>query len=115
MTSAPWRGPGPPAGWRVAWPPSAPRCPAGLELVAERIELAERMEQADLVVTGEGLLDEESFHGKAVGGVVALAHELGVPVVILAGDAIGEHAVPYRTLVDTFGERGVGRHPRSAG
>ncbi len=77
---------------------------SGFELVADRIELAERMEQADLVVTGEGLLDEESFHGKAVGGVVALAHELGVPVVILAGDAIGEHAVPYRTLVGTFGE-----------
>ena len=62
------------------------------------------MERADLVITGEGLLDEESFHGKAVGGVVALAAELGVPVVILAGDAVGEHAVPYRTLVGTFGE-----------
>jgi glycerate kinase len=77
---------------------------SGFELVAERIELAERMEQSDLVVTGEGLLDEESFHGKAVGGVVALAREVGVPVVVLAGDAIGEHAVPYRTLVETFGE-----------
>jgi glycerate kinase len=77
---------------------------SGFELVAERIELIDRMEQADLVITGEGLLDEESFHGKAVGGVVALAHELGVPVVILAGDAIGEHTVPYRTLVGTFGE-----------
>ncbi len=78
---------------------------SGFELVAERIELFERMEQADLVITGEGLLDEESFHGKAVGGVVSLAREVGVPVVILAGDAIGEHAIPHRTLVGAFGEQ----------
>ncbi len=77
---------------------------SGFDVVAEHIDLAERMEHADLVITGEGLLDEESFHGKAVGGVVALAHQLGVPVVILAGDAAGEQAVPHRTLVGEFGE-----------
>jgi len=76
----------------------------GFDLVADRIELAERIEGADLVIAGEGLLDEESFHGKAVGGVVALAAEAGVPVVIVAGDAVGEHSVPYRTLVDAVGE-----------
>ena len=64
---------------------------SGFELVAERIDLAERIEGADLVIAGEGLLDEESFHGKAVGGVVALAAEVGVPVVVLAGDAVGDH------------------------
>jgi glycerate kinase len=78
---------------------------SGFEVVADYIGLAERIEVADLVITGEGLLDEESFHGKAVGGVVALAREAGVPVVILAGDAVGEHAVAYRTLVGAFGEK----------
>jgi glycerate kinase len=58
----------------------------GFELVADAVDLAGRMEGADLVVTGEGLLDEQSFHGKAVGGVVALAREVGVPVVVIAGD-----------------------------
>ena len=58
----------------------------GFELVADAIELAERIEGADLVVTGEGFLDEQSFHGKAVGGVVALAAEAGVPVLVVAGD-----------------------------
>ena len=81
---------------------------SGFDLVADRIELAERIEGADLVITGEGLLDEESFHGKAVGGVVALAAEAGVPVVILAGDAVGDHAVPYRTLVGRLGRSGRG-------
>ena len=59
----------------------------GFELVAEAVDLAERMEGADLVVTGEGFLDEQSFHGKAVGGVVGLAAEVGVPVLVVAGDA----------------------------
>jgi glycerate kinase len=76
----------------------------GFEVVADRIDLAARIEGADLVVTGEGLLDAESFHGKAVGGVVGLASEVGVPVVVIAGAAEGEHPVDYRTLVDAVGE-----------
>ena len=89
------------------------------DLVADRIDLAERIEGADLVIAGEGLLDEESFHGKAVGGVVTLAAEAGVPVVILAGDAVGDwaardRAVPYRTLVDAFGEERAWADPLGA-
>ena len=92
---------------------------SGFDLVADRIDLAERIEGADLVIAGEGLLDEESFHGKAVGGVVTLAAEAGVPVVILAGDAVGDwaardRAVPYRTLVDAFGEERAWADPLGA-
>jgi glycerate kinase len=60
----------------------------GFDLVAGAIGLAERIAGADLVVTGEGLLDAESFDGKAVGGVVALAAAAGVPVLIVAGDVV---------------------------
>jgi glycerate 2-kinase len=59
----------------------------GFHLVADMIDLPERMGAADLVVTGEGHLDEWSFRGKAVGGVVELADEAGVDVVIVAGQA----------------------------
>lgn len=75
----------------------------GFEVVAEAIGLAERIEGADLVVTGEGVLDEESFDGKAVGGVVALARELDVPVLVVAGDAVGDHPVEHHTLLERFG------------
>ncbi|HUZ19622.1 MAG TPA: glycerate kinase [Acidimicrobiales bacterium] len=60
---------------------------SGFEVVAERIDLAARIEEADLVIAGEGYLDVESFDGKAVGGVLALAAEAGVPALIVAGDA----------------------------
>ena len=77
----------------------------GFEVVAEAVDLAERMEGADLVVTGEGFLDEQSFNGKAVGGVVGLSAEVGVPVLVVAGDVeAGQHAVDYVTLVGRFGQ-----------
>jgi glycerate kinase len=87
---------------------------SGFDLVAERIDLAARMEGADLVIASEGLVDEESFDGKAVGGVVALAAEVGVPVVILAGDVVGEPAVPCSTLVASFGEERAWSDPLGA-
>ena len=49
----------------------------GFDLVADKLSLAERIAAADLVVTGEGYLDKQSFAGKAVGGVARLAGSLG--------------------------------------
>jgi len=78
---------------------------AGFDFVADTIELAERIEGADLVVTGEGFLDEHSFAGKAVGGVVELAEEAGVPVLVVVGEAFDASPVPTVSLVERFGRR----------
>ena len=59
---------------------------SGFDLVAEEVELYERLEGADLVVTAEGFLDAESFDGKVVGGVASFAADLGVPVLAVAGE-----------------------------
>jgi glycerate kinase len=85
----------------------------GFELVADEIELFDRMERADLVVTGEGFVDAESFDGKVVGGVAALAAEAGVPVLVVAGEVDDDPAVAgllagvgdvtVVSLVDRFG------------
>ena len=58
----------------------------GFDVVADALSLAERLDGAGLVVTGEGFLDEQSFAGKAVGGVVDLAREAGVQVLVVVGD-----------------------------
>lgn len=57
----------------------------GFDLVADELGLDETIEGADLVVTGEGFLDAQSFEGKVVGGVAELAADLGVPVLAIAG------------------------------
>ena len=51
----------------------------GFDVVADEVELGDRIEGADLVITGEGFVDEESFAGKVVGGVVELAAAADVP------------------------------------
>ena len=57
----------------------------GVDIVAEVVGLTAALRGADLVVTGEGSLDEQTLHGKTVAGVSRLAGSLGVPVVAVAG------------------------------
>jgi len=79
---------------------------AGFDVVADEVALDERLIGADLVVTGEGFLDEASFDGKVVGGVAALAAEVGVPVLAVVGrvfDDVGDR-LPLVALVERFGE-----------
>lgn len=65
----------------------------GFALVAEEVALDEVIEGADLVVTGEGFLDEASFDGKVVGGVAEMAAGLGVPVVAVVGEEVDSDVV----------------------
>ncbi len=58
---------------------------AGFDLVSRLVGLRDRLAVADVVITGEGRLDATSWTGKVVGGVVRLAGEIGVPVLIVAG------------------------------
>jgi glycerate kinase len=57
----------------------------GIEVVAEMAGLAARLEDADLVVTGEGRADEQTLAGKAAMGVALLAGKRSIPVVLLCG------------------------------
>lgn len=61
----------------------------GIELVAELSGLAQAVQGADLVITGEGRLDGQSLHGKTPVGVARIAQAAGVPVIALAG-SLGE-------------------------
>ncbi|MEV6415874.1 glycerate kinase [Kribbella sp. NPDC051718] len=58
---------------------------AGIELVLELVGFRERLVGADLLVTGEGKLDEQTLRGKAVAGVAAMGAAAGVPVVAVCG------------------------------
>ncbi|MEA2556777.1 MAG: glycerate 2-kinase [Actinomycetota bacterium] len=64
----------------------------GIDVVMEAVGLAERMALADVAVTGEGKLDQQSLHGKVPAGVLRLAGETDVPVLIVCGVAEVEPA-----------------------
>ena len=52
------------------------------------VDFAARLAGADLVITGEGSLDEQSLAGKAPVGVAQAAGRAGVPVVAVAGRSL---------------------------
>jgi glycerate kinase len=62
---------------------------AGVEVVAELVGLAELVEGADLVITGEGRFDAQTLRGKTPFGVARIARQYGVPVIVIAG-TLGE-------------------------
>ncbi|WP_313817445.1 glycerate kinase [Citricoccus sp.] len=57
----------------------------GIEVVLEFVDLTGQVAGADLVITGEGSLDEQSLGGKTPLGVAAVARSAGVPVVAVCG------------------------------
>ena len=77
----------------------------GIDLVAEELALDEVLEGADLVVTGEGMLDATSYEGKVVGGVSAYAAAAGLPVLIVVGQVAAGLAdrSDVVSLVERFG------------
>lgn len=77
----------------------------GFTLIAETVELYDAIEDADLVITGEGRLDLTSFHGKVVGGVAALAAAADRPAIAVVGQADEgvESPIPVIDLSAQFG------------
>ena len=60
---------------------------SGFDVVAEAIQLEARIAAADLVITGEGRLDDQTLDGKGPAGVAAMARKHGKPVIAFAGSA----------------------------
>ncbi len=57
----------------------------GAELMLDQLGFAAALAGADLIVTGEGSLDEQTLRGKAPAAVAAAGRAAGVPVVAVAG------------------------------
>ncbi|MBF0132821.1 MAG: glycerate kinase [Magnetococcales bacterium] len=61
------------------------RLQSGAALVAQTIQLQQRLRGADLVITGEGRLDGQSLAGKAPGQVAQIAKSFNIPVIAICG------------------------------
>jgi len=59
----------------------------GIDFIMDFVGLERKVRAADVVITGEGKLDEQTLSGKVVKGVASLASRLGKPLVIVAGSA----------------------------
>ena len=62
------------------------RIKQGVDIVIKAWGLKEKMENADLVFTGEGSIDRQTLYGKVPFGVAKIAKKYGVPVIAIAGN-----------------------------
>ncbi len=58
---------------------------SGIETVSEYLKLEENISSCDIVITGEGRVDKQTFSGKTVGYVAETAAKYGKTVVVFAG------------------------------
>ncbi|MBU6348357.1 MAG: glycerate kinase, partial [Actinomycetales bacterium] len=59
---------------------------SGIDYVMQSIGFGQALAGADLVITGEGCLDDQSLHGKVVAGIAQEAANVGKPCIALAGE-----------------------------
>ena len=73
---------------------------SGVETVLDLVGFDERVRDADLVITGEGNMDEQSAAGKAPVGVARRAKRYGKPVVAVVGGRADNLDAVYEQGVD---------------
>jgi glycerate kinase len=69
---------------------------SGIDVVLERTGFDGLLAGADLVITGEGRMDEQTLYGKALAGVLLHAGSQRVPVAAI----VGSLGPPRETLID---------------
>ena len=86
------------------------RVTSGIGLVTTLIGLEKELDQADLVITGEGSFDHQSLRGKVVAGIANGARDRGLPCVVLCGrnetgyrEAASAGVTETLSLTDHFG------------
>jgi glycerate kinase len=72
----------------------------GIDLVLSVSGIEKHMQEAELLITGEGRIDAQTIQGKTISGVATLAAQYGVPVVVIVGSADNNHQVVYKHGID---------------
>ena len=78
------------------------RLSSGVQIVLEESGLETYIQNADLVVTGEGRLDGQSAMGKAPVGVASLAKQYGKPVIAFSGSVTPDASICNQKGIDAF-------------
>ena len=66
------------------------RLKPGIDLCFELLDFKTKIQDADLILTGEGSIDSQTLQGKVLSGVARLAKESKVPAIGLCGRYSGE-------------------------
>lgn len=83
---------------------------SGAHFVMQAVGFERALQGADLVLTGEGRVDETTLHGKLLLRVLRTARKYGIPVAIVCGDFVGDRSMllQYRVIAcETLVSAGV--------
>ncbi|KAB8305255.1 glycerate kinase [Erwinia endophytica] len=72
----------------------------GIEIVTEALGLDALVQDASLVITGEGRIDSQTIHGKVPIGVAKIAKRYNKPVIGIAGSLTSDVAVVHQHGLD---------------
>lgn len=75
----------------------------GIDVVFEFTNFEKEVEKADVIITGEGKLDEQTLHGKVVAGVAAMAKQYNKKVFCVAGsNQLSSQEIQHLELAEVF-------------
>lgn len=75
---------------------------SGIDLILKQIRLEDYIKAADIVVTGEGRIDEQTVMGKAPVGVAKLAKKYNRPVIAFAGSVSDKAGICNKHGIDAI-------------
>ncbi len=58
----------------------------GIEMIMDASKIKQQMADTNLLITGEGKIDEQSSEGKVIGAISALAKQYNIPCIALCGE-----------------------------
>ena len=58
---------------------------SGIEAILDLMEFDRKLEGTDLIITGEGRVDEQSLRGKVISGIARRTKPRNIPLIVLAG------------------------------
>lgn len=74
----------------------------GIDIVLKAVHFADVLKDADLVITGEGRIDQQTIYGKTPIGVAKAAKQYGLPVIGIAGSLSKDSAVVHDHGIDAL-------------
>lgn len=71
----------------------------GIDLVMELVGLEQKLQGADLIMTGEGKVDSQTEQGKVLSGVLAQAQRAGVPAIAFGGAVESTNLAGWESII----------------
>ncbi len=65
----------------------SPQILGGFDFISELVKLQDQIKKADIIITGEGYLDNQSLSGKVIDGVSKLCHRHNKKLIAVCGDS----------------------------